>query len=654
MGKFRPKKGDVIGHDTETTGLNPWGTFKRFGFYPARPYAFSFYDTNDNSFYVRWEVDPMTRQVIPEKKSLNQLQDILENPGIRKVGHNLGYDIRMDNLSGVDIAGPYDDSLIMMHVATGGSEFEYGLKHLGAKYLDISSQDEKDLRESAIKARNVAKKKGWCIATEEVHGKDPIKADYWLADKELCKRYAILDAKRTLMLYHLVKDDVEEDEDLSTVYEREMRMFHLVAKMENRGVQVFPPEIDRLRIFYKKYMAEHLKKAEKNGGKGLNFGSPKQMVLKFFGERKYKPLDFGKPLKPKSKPYLAQYPDANPKCNGDFLVHADEKLGDKLARHVLEYKGGKHMITAFLDPYDRYRVKESKDIWVLHPNYKQCGPVTGRFSDSDPDLMQVASETTGRRRTEITLKPRECFGPRPGHVWYLPDYSQVEVWVFAFMSQEKTMMDALLAGRDFHGAVAEKVWGKHPKYLENKSYYRKRAKLLMFCKLYGGGVKKVAYLTDSTVAEATIFVAEFETELPGVQRFMTAMINRVRKHGKIVNAFGRNYFLSPNKAYKAVNYLIQGTCADLMKEAMLEVDDLFVNKWSGCHLLLTLHDELVCEVPLEYHSKELMKDIFTAMQKPGNVLKLPIPLPVSMKIASKRWNQTKSIEFYRKDLKKWI
>lgn len=632
LGKLKQKP--YLSVDTETTGLTTWGDFKRWGFYPARPFAFSFCDWDGETEYIRWQVDPFTRKVLVVEKDLVRLRLLLGDSKVTKVLHNASFDLRMLRTIGVETKGTIHDTLIMMHVFTGGSELSYALKPLCVKYMGFSDDDETELEESVQVARRKGRKLGWKVAEEGINGKKPVKADFWMADPKLCEKYAVQDAERAMMLFRLLKPEIEGNPDMLDVYLKEMKLTKVVTRMEDRGTRVFPEDLVRLRKDYTEYMAKHLKDAEAHGGKGLNFQSSKQMVKKFYTELKI-PVKLGK--------------TGNPSVDGDKLVEIAEKHKNPLARAILEYRGGAKMINGFIDPYERFRIEEKPGTWVLHPNYRQCGPVTGRFSCTEPNLMQVASETTGRRRTEITLKPREAFGPRDGYIWYMPDYSQIEVWVFAFLSQEKAMMEALLTGRDFHGAVAEKVWGGYPDYAEKKSYYRKRAKLLMFCKLYGGGVNKVAYLTDSTPDEAKRFVAEYDNELPGVKTFMRKMVSQAERDGKIINPFGRTYFIDPGFAYKAVNYMVQGTSADILKNAMIRVQDMLDARWDGVRshhqLLLTLHDELGIEVPLKYHSKRLMREIITEMQRDSAKVGLPVPLPVDFDIVRKRWN--KSVELCR-------
>ena len=154
----------------------------------------------------------------------------------------------------------------------------------------------------------------------------------------------------------------------------------------------------------------------------------------------------------------------------------------------------------------------------------------------------------------------------------------------------------------------------------------------------------MAYLTDSSEADAAVFVEQFNSQLPGIQTFMKRMINKAERDGKIVNPLGRTYFIEPKFSYKAVNYLVQGTSADILKNAMIRINTLFEERWPGCEILLTLHDELVMEIPLKYHSKRLMREIITEMQRDSAAVNVPVPLPVGMKIAPKVWAKTIEIE----------
>lgn len=611
-----------VSFDTEATGLNPWGDYKRWGYHPARPFAFSFCDSKGNSEFIRWEVDPKTRQVIINEKDMPFIRSILEDNNIAKIGHNIGFDIRMSEMIGIKFAGKVYDTLIMTHVVTGGGELSYGLKPICKKYLEIEDNDEVDLINSVKKNRRKGIKLGWCLAKEETHGHDYIKADYWLGGKKLLEKYAILDATRAMMLFLILKDDIGRDKGLFETFKTEMELFWHVKAMEDTGIRVFPEEINKLEIFYLDYMKKQQKIVNKNGGKGLNFNSPKQMQEKFIIERKHKPL--------------RQTEKGNPKTDGEFLLAIADK--DPLAKAILEYKAAEKGINTFLRPYKKFMVKEN-NIWVIHPNYKQCGTKTGRFSSSDPNLMQVASEDSGKKRAEVTLYPRKCFGPRDGYVWYAPDYSQEEVWLCMFHAQEENGMKYLLSGKSFHDQLTTELWKNELDFEKNKKSYKKRTKIIVFTKFYGGGKNKIAMELDCTVEEACVFIEKFNMQLPRVDRFMEIKTSEARNRGFIRTSFGRKCAVHPELCYKGMNYDIQGTAADIIKRAMIRLAKKFTGRWSGVRMILTLHDELIIEVPLRLHSKSLMRDILEAMQADSKQAGIPVPLPVSMKIMTKSWAQ---------------
>jgi DNA polymerase-1 len=622
-------KGNIIAVDTETTGLNPWGSYARYGFYPARPFAFSFCDEKGNTAYIRWEVNPKTRQVIPERKTLKAMSQLLGDPSIVKVGHNLMFDIRMSRKSGIKFNWKLiNDTQFMAHVYTGGGLKNYKLKYLSEIFLGISDQDQKDLLDSVKATRRKVKNKNWKLATAETHGTGYINSDYWLGNPELCKKYATLDAERTMLLYLGFIKYLQKYPELEKIYLSEIKLAKAVYKMEHRGVKIDKLHLIELKKYYEKYAKSWLKKAHKLGGQDLNFNSPKQMVEKFCHEKKYK-------TKKKTK-------TGQPSIDNAELQRLAEIQKDPLAKAILEYKGAMGMITKFINPYNKFMVKQ-KNNWVLHPNFRQCGPITGRFSCSDPNLMQVADEKSIKKKADIALKPRELFCPRPGYIWYLPDFSQMEVWVFAFQAKDKIMTKALLSGKDFHSITAEYIWGEYPDWERNKKKYRKKGKTMMFLKQYGGGVRAASELLNCSAQEAQDTIDIFDRRLPGVNMFIEKISYQAEIEGDIKNAFGRAYKIDRDQYYKAVNYLVQGTCADLMKRAMIRLDKFFRKNHTDCHLLLTLHDELIIEVPRALHSKTLQNKIIKLMQKDSAKVGIPVPMPITMKITETRWSAAKEV-----------
>lgn len=691
IGRYFGFKSRLICFDTEGTGLIPYGPPTYWGYYPAMPFAFAFCDSEGNTAYRRWKVDPKTRRVlIPDdkrgRKDAEMMQALMYSTDYIKLGHHLAYDMRLVKAAyGWLTRGECHDSMVLAHVVTAGDELQYGLKPLAKKYLAFPDDDEKALESSVTIARREAKARGWLIAggKKEVErgdfvvfaGNKPVKADYWLAPPELCERYAIGDVERSMLLFLMWWETANEDKRSLITYSREMHLFHALRRMEEAGTCVYPAHTDRLIKFYQRYMVKMEELARQNGGKDLNFQSPKQLIQKFYIERGYAPHFNDKGNLKLDKHVLAEL-GARDIETGEYK--------DGLAKAILEWRAAKQTNKSFLNIYAkfwypedagykpsgrvalsripskeeaaRWRKEAAKFTFILHPNYNQTGAVTGRLSCSDPNLQQVASATTGLRKADIPQRPRECFGPRPGHLWYLPDYSQIEVWLFAFLSGEPNMMELLMGGHDFHQGVADRVFVQREDYIPRKAYYRKLSKLIMFGKLYGGGVGtkekpgRMTLLLQQPWEESARFIQQFDNEFSEALRFMRRMSKEAKGSGEAFNVFGRRYVLGREWAYKVVNYLIQGAAADVMKNAIIRLDWMLATRWPTVRLINNVHDEMIIEVPHAVHSKRLMREIIWVMQMDSEQCNVPVPLPVGMKIALKRWSHPTEL----KSLPKWI
>ncbi len=682
-------RGNLISIDAESTGMLPWGERRRvvydFGtkkepdrearyIEPARAFVWTACDRDGNTDYLRAKVDPITREVKWNDKQKAAIAAIWANPDITKVGHNPRFDIMLAEADKMVVRGRVIDTQIVAHVATSGQELTYALKQLCRKYFDYSDDDEKELLKFVNKKRQEAKRLRWSFATKAFAGTKPQKADMWMATDDLLSEYAVGDVIRSMLVYMAWWKEIHKDKRTAEVCTREHELFWVLKDMENIGARIHRPRVRSLIRFYDEYREGQRKIAEQHGGKGLNFKSTPQMSKVFYEDRGH-PANYTDTFNKKTGQYNYSLTGEHLlKMGTGYVIQANEitesdtaimpigakwfrnkKTGlryikvppDTLAKAVLEHNAALQTNNSFLHVYRKYWVKESPGVWVLHANFKQTGAITGRLSCSDPNLQQVASETTGRRKADIQSRPREAFGPRPGCIWYLPDYSQIEVWLFAFLSGEKKMQEQLLSGIDFHGGIAKQVFGSRPDFGEHADYYRKCAKLIMFCKLYGGGVAKVAKLLKSDMDTASEFVAGYEANLPGVKKFMSDLIEEATEKGVIWSPFGRRYTFEANYAYRAVNYLIQGTAADVMKNGLINVHKMLEEKGyrkKGIRLILTVHDEVIVEVPKKYHSQELMADIIGAMQMDSKRLGLPVRLPVEMKIALTRWSKPTKIK----------
>jgi len=624
----------VIGFDCETTGLNPWrsAVYARYNMEPARPFAFALQDAFGNSAYIRWEVDPRTRRVIPVKRDKVALTEVLGDPAITKVGHNVSFDIRMCRLAGIKVDWTrVHDTQFMAHVLTGGSLFSYALKSLALQWLEMSNEKQQALEVSTKKNRLEAKKLGWNISNEEAHGKKECwRSDYWLADPILLQEYAEEDMNMTMPLYLGLRAKLKEIPSLWEVYQGEIRVMKELYRMELAGVNCFPEKLISLRKFYQDYSNSWKKKVVAMGAKDLNVNSPKQMVELFVKQRGNKVYN--------------RTASGAPSIDNDELLRMSEK--DPLAKAVLECKAAESMILKFINPYERFMAKKD-GCWLLHPNFRQA-TVTGRLSCSDPNLQQVGSPDSVKKKADIELKPREAMGPRPGYLWYLLDYSQMEVWLFAFQAKDKIMMNALLKGEDIHEAIGKQVWGHKPDWKPGKTVYRKKGKTTMFLKQYGGTAKAGAALFQCTRDEAQDIIDEFDRRLPGVNQYVERVTRVVEKSGMVENAFGRRYYLDSRFAYKAVNYNIQGPCADMIKRAICRIGPLLrkTKPWEA-RMVLTIHDELILEVSSRSDKKyrnQIIAAVKWEMQRDSAKVGLPVPIPVGCKVTSTTWADAREIE----------
>lgn len=675
--------------DTEGTGLIPYGQPWYWGYHPARPFAFAFCDGDGNTAYFRWRVNPNTRQVEAEKEGLRIIHRLMTEDWWTVIGHHIAYDFRMTEGIGEPIRHEnVEDTMVKIHVATGGDELTYALKPISKKYLQYPDTDEKELENEVQNRRRMAKAKGWLIAIGKKElekgirgifaGNKPVKADYWLVPSprmrqspntrninpdtpglDLVQRYALGDVIRSQMLCQLCDHMLAVDDRLIETYRREMQLFWELRKMEQAGTRVYPDHTAYLIRWYQDYMASMRQLGDTDGGKGVNYQSYKQMCQIFYTDRKY-PLE-AKERKKKKKDSEEIEIKVTPTCGKDQLAvwgGVDEDTGeykDTLAHAMLEWRAAKQSIKSFLNIYSTFWYPESgvpssleldswaeafgQGTWVLHPNYNQCGAVTGRLTCSDPNLQQVAAEDTGLRKSAIPQKPREVFGPRPGCLWYLPDYSQIEVWLFAFLFKETEMQNLLLSGHDFHQGVANKTFVFKMDYLERKKYYRKLAKLIMFGKLYGGGIGtpdkpgRMCHLLQQPYPETKAFIDSFEEQFAAVKKSTKEITYAIKRTGEWWNAYGRRYILGPNIAYKGVNYHIQGTAADLLKVATIRIGWMLRRRWPHplLRLINTVHDELIIEVPYELHCQRLMREIMWIMQMDSHRVGIPVPLPVGMK-----------------------
>jgi DNA polymerase I-like protein with 3'-5' exonuclease and polymerase domains len=681
--------------DTETTGLDPWGTAGvDRTIEPARPFMATLCNEEGETACLRWPVDAFTRKVIPDRDSWAKLQELLGDASITKVMFNAAFDFRMLRLSGFTIRGPILDALMGIHTISP-DEMSFGLKPICAKYLNIPEDDQRELQESVKEARRpvqgaqLAKRKGkeYDPILVQYRLSEEVAGDYFLGNEPACEKYGRLDAYRTAALHLSVAQELSQDLALTEIYARETKLGEVLRSMEDRGIRLDKDRAEELVAYYQGIKDSFSGVIRAETSQEFNPNSPKQLTEEFFGKRGYTPLrySFNKAKKEFTKCMhckgegcaVCQTTGRNPSADGEFLAHvgidhATDENGDdilvekdRLAFALLHDAAADTMLQYVKQYLDSACLENG--IWVVHPNYKQHGTKTSRLSAEKPNMQNVATDESPKKRVDIPYRTRECFIPREGFKFYIPDYSQIEVWLLFLRAKATDAINALAAGGDAHQAVATLIWGdtydlaiaraaeRKPTseltqdekfHLKQHKKIRKRAKNLQFCKIYGGGSAKVATMIGDgcTTEQAEEFIKQYDKRLPFVKVFMSDTIRQAKREGFIRNGYGRKFFVDKQFAYRATNYDIQGSAADLIKNAMsrcydLSLSDRYVGK---LFLLLSIHDELLFEVHESVDDEQTQRDIANCMQADYEFLGCPIPFPVGLKISSERWSITDS------------
>ena len=432
------------------------------------------------------------------------------------------------------------------------------------------------------------------------------------------------------LLYIQILDENEEQGGrLWEIYDEEIQCMYRAMQTERKGITVRNKTLYHLIPIYEKHRDRYAAQIDNQSPSWFTKPSSLAQLKRLFIEgKKYDTVERTKPSK--------TFREGQPKIDGTQLAIWRAEHKDTLCNSIIEWKASSKAVRE-LENYDFFLCKDNGR-YVIHPRWRPTGAKTGRFSCADPNLMQMTNFFSGRRRATLETRQRECFGPGPGRVWYAIDYSQIEVWIFSYFSQEKAMIEMLRSGHDFHTSTARKAFGHHKTFTgdpnnENDEAYkwRRRAKLVFFSRLYGGGVRRLASLINSSFTDAQTFSDEFNYSFQEVKHYMGKLVRKCIDEGKLVNAFGREYPIDPDWAYKAVNWNIQGSAADVMKRAFIRVWRVLDN-WPGSWISATIHDELYIDIPEEYNSKMLLREIVEAMQADSKALGLPVPLPVAIKV----------------------
>lgn len=561
--------------DTETTGLDPMQT---------QIVGMSFCVEPGTAAYLPlMHRYPGAPEQLELKEILAAVKPFLENPQKNKVGQNLKYDMHVFANHGIALKGVAHDTLLQSYVLE--SHQRHDMDNLALRHLNSKT-----------------------ILFEDVAGKGAGQIGFDQVGIEQAAEYAAEDADITLQLHQHLYPQIAADKKLDFIYrEIEMPSMQVLWRIERNGVLL---DLKLLEI-QSRELGEKLitleAKAHEQAGQPFNLNSPKQLQEILFEKMKI--------------PVVKKTPGGQPSTDEDVLQQLAQD--HPLPKLLLEYRGLAKLKSTYTDKLPRM---VNPHTGRVHTNYGQAIAVTGRLASNDPNLQNIPVRTPEGRRI------REAFIAPPGAQIISADYSQIELRIMAHLSGDEGLLKAFAAGEDIHRATAAEIFGVD--LTDVSSEQRRYAKVINFGLIYGMSAFGLAANLGIERGAAASYIERYFARYPGVAKYMERTRNQARDQGYVETVFGRRLFLpeirnsNPQRRQgaerAAINAPMQGTAADLIKLAMIAVDNWISAKQLRSKLIMQVHDELVLEVPDK--EVELVKNELPPLM--GNVAKLAVPLLV--------------------------
>jgi len=538
----------LVGFDTETTSLDPMS---------AQLVGLSLALAPGVACYV-----PVAHRypTVPEQLSrelvLQRLRGWLEDPTAAKVGQHLKYDSHVLENHGVQLAGIVHDTLLESYVLEAHRRHDLG--SLAERWLGRSS-----------------------VAYETLTGKGVGQIGFDQVPIEAAAHYAAEDADLTLHLHQTLWPRLQLQPRLADLYQSiELPTARVLQRMERHGVLIDCTMLERQSEELTVKIAVLERHAHELAGQRFNLGSPKQLGELLFDQLKL--------------PVVKKTAGGAPSTDEEVL----EKLAldFPLPRAVLDWRGLSKLKSTYVDKLPRMVNPRTGRV---HTSYAQAVAVTGRLASSDPNLQNIPVRTPEGRRI------REAFIAPPGWSIVSADYSQIELRIMAHLSEDAALLRAFNEGQDVHRATAAEVFGATPEEVTNEQ--RRYAKVINFGLIYGMTAFGLAQNLGIGRDAAKSWIDRYFQRYPGVARYMDETRALAKRQGYVETIFGRRLWLpeinSPNGPRRsgaeraAINAPMQGTAADLIKLAMIAVQEVIDREQRSSRLIMQVHDELVLEVP---------------------------------------------------------
>jgi DNA polymerase I len=565
--------------DTETTGLNP---------HSAELVCLSFSFKTHDAFCV---LIPPARQKATEV--VMEFRELFENENIMKTGQNMKYDILMLKQYGIDVKGPLFDTMLAHYLIQ--PEWKHNLDYLCENYLHYTKIPTSDL--IGPKGKNQ-------ITMRSVD------------TGKLCN-YACEDADLTFQMKKYLEPLLEKNHLSGLFHDLEMPLIHVLAKMESAGVTLDTIALKEYGVELRKKLIALEEEIISMAGISFNLSSPKQL-----GEVLFERLNIDPNAKlTKTKQYST---------NEEVLIQLKDK--HPIVLKILDFRGLKKLLNTYVDVLpDLIDPQTGK----IHTSYNQAIAATGRLSSNNPNLQNIPI------RDEDGREIRKAFTPSDkNHLFLSADYSQIELRIMAALSQDPQLMEAFRNNQDIHAITAAKIYKTS---VENVTPdMRRKAKTANFGIIYGISAFGLSQRLNISRTEAKLLIDGYFENFPLVKSYMEKSIEMAKKEGFVQTIMGRRRYLNDinsNNAVvrgmaerNAINAPIQGSAADIIKTAMVRIDQAFTKKGLQSKMILQVHDELNFDVYIP--ELELVGSIVKEQME--NAVNLSVPLTVGMK-AAENW-----------------
>jgi DNA polymerase-1 len=592
----------VVAIDTETTSLDPMqaelcGFSLAVGANAACYVPLIHRQGGDGTGLFPGEVVPAQMTVA---EALAVLKPLLEDRGVLKVGQNLKYDVQVLARHGIEVAS-FDDTMLMSYVLDAGRR-AHGMDPMAEQWLGHRT-----------------------IRYGEVAGTGKAKQRFENVSIQKATEYSAEDADVTLRLWQVLKARLPA-EHMTRVYETlERPLIPVLARMERQGISIDRAMLARLSGEFAQEAMGLEEEIRQLAGEPLNPGSPKQLGDILFG-----------------KMGLAEAVGAKKTKTGAWSTSASvledlAELGHALPQKILEWRQVAKLRSTYTDALPSYVNPETGRV---HTNYALAATTTGRLSSSEPNLQNIPI------RTEEGRKIRRAFIAAPGHKLVSADYSQIELRLLAEIADIPALKDAFRNGLDIHAMTASEMFGVPIAGMPGE--VRRRAKAINFGIIYGISAFGLANQLGIPREEAGAYIKKYFERFPGIRAYMDQTRESCRKDGYVTTIFGRKCHYPEIKASNpsvrsfneraAINARLQGSAADIIRRAMIRMDDALARERLAARMLLQVHDELIFEVPdgeVE-PTLHLVKHVMEEAPKPA--VALSVPLQVDARAAD-NWDE---------------